>query len=601
MATVVNVVGKDRKFDILAIKHPLYSTSTRLWRKWRLTLEGGYDYLKKYLYRFVDTEDVEDFKRRLNISYIPAFAKNGVLEIKNSIYQRMTDISRVGGTITYQQAVVGRENGVDLMGSSMNTFVGLEVLPELLFMSRVGIYVDMPPKLGPTMADNVGIRPYLYIYGVEDIISWAYDKDPNSNTFSALLLRDHDYDYESETGLPKGEVDRYRFYRRTLDGVVVRFFDANGIEDRPQMVLEIPEIPFVMPDLTMSLLSEIDDYQIALMNLASADMQYCRNANFPFYTEQYDMRFEAPHLRGPEEQSAGDPATTGVNSEAKTVKVGSRTGRRYPKGTDRPGFIHPSSEPIQASMAKQEQLKREIRTLLHLSLSALGQKMASAESKEADQTPLESGLSYIGLVLQDAEQQIARYWSMYEGSKDIATVKYPTKYSLKTDAERFSEADKLESKLATVPSNTYKKEIGKKIAKILLGPTISEETLKKIDQEIDKALIAVIKPELVDKHVTAGILAPDYAAQAMGYPDDSVQKAQQFQAERLAQIRASQTAGKEGEEKLNAGARGVPDESVNPTEEARIEKEGLKKEKIAANEGKSISNEDKGEPPPIGD
>jgi hypothetical protein len=61
-------------------------------------------------------------------------------------------LSRVGGDQSYREAVVGLNGGVDLEGSNMNRFIGQLVLPELLVTGKVGVYVDMPADIGPTLA-----------------------------------------------------------------------------------------------------------------------------------------------------------------------------------------------------------------------------------------------------------------------------------------------------------------------------------------------------------------------------------------------------------------------------------------------------------------
>src|SRR5690606_23205445 len=128
-----------------------------------------------------------------------------------------------------------------------------------------------------------------------------------------------------------------------------------------------------------------------------------------------DGGFEHSHLQTPSEDGDGTAATA-TKAKEHDLKVGVVHGRRYGKGLDRPGFIHPSSEPIKASMAKQDALKNDIRTLINLSLSNIKPKMASAESKSLDERGLEAGLSNIGLVLEHCERKIAHYWSLYEGS-----------------------------------------------------------------------------------------------------------------------------------------------------------------------------------------
>src|SRR5690606_448641 len=105
--------------------------------------------------RHSNREDNSDFCERKDMSYVPSFAKAAINDVKNSIYQRMIDIVRVGGDESYNDAVAGKAGGVDLRGSTMNSFIGCKVLPELLVTAKVGIFVDMPARTGITLANNV--------------------------------------------------------------------------------------------------------------------------------------------------------------------------------------------------------------------------------------------------------------------------------------------------------------------------------------------------------------------------------------------------------------------------------------------------------------
>ena len=211
------------------------------------------------------------------------------------------------------------------------------------------------------------------------------------------------------------------------------------------MILNITKIPFVLLEISDSLLSDVADYQISLLNLASSDINYALKSNYPFYVEQYDWKADAPYMKPAvpgvtaTTQTTWDPATLTslvTQEKVKEIKVGSATGRRYPIGTERPGFIHPSSEPLAISMQKQEQLKTEIRQLVHLAISTLSSTRQSAESMGLDNQGLEAGLSYVGLELQHAERKIAEYWAMYEGGGDAASINYPTQYSILSDSDR---------------------------------------------------------------------------------------------------------------------------------------------------------------------
>ncbi len=562
--------------SIAMIVHPEYNLKIREWDKWRITYEGGRRFIDTYLQRLSKRETQSDFDERKAVTYCPAFAKVGVNEVKDSIYQRMVDITRAGGTDSYQSAITGLHGGVDLEGSSMNYFMGCKILPELLTMERVGIYVDMPPLAGESIAANEGLRPYIYMYKAEDIRSWILDEGADFNEYAAILLRENIIAYDEETGFPSGVTTRFRRIWRDIDGLILAcFYDEHGEmidqfgtpTDQP-IILNINKIPFVTVSISESLLTDVADYQIALLNLASTDMSYALKSNFPFYTEQYEPRADSIHLRPTGNTTTPGQATEGATAKSDEIVVGPSKGRRYPKGVERPDFIHPSPEPLKASMEKQQELKRDIRQILKLTISNLqGPKMASAESKQEDSRSLETGLSYIGLALEMGERKIAEFWSMYEGSKDIATIVYPENYSLRTEEDRRNEAEGLEKLMTKVPSMTFQKEIGKRISHIMLGSRIAREKVKKIDIEIDSATTMTADPEIIKSDVEIGLLSLETASRLRGYPAGEVEKAKKDHAERLARIAEAQSKPDD-----NPGARGVPDASGNPKQDAKEEK-----------------------------
>lgn len=552
----------NRKSTVASITHPYYRYNVDEWDKWRLVYEGGKTFIDRYLYKFSAREKADAFNRRKQVTYNPAFAKEAIDEIKNSIFQRLIDISRKGGSESYQRSVAGLDGGVDLAGNSMNSFIGQDILAELLTMSRVGVFVDMPALTGETLAETDGKRPYLYMYRTEDIRSWCMDEGSEQTEFSNILLRDYRFTYDRDTGLPTGESCGFRrmwlvdgkvkvqFYN--LQGTTVDQFGKEGSET--EIVLDIPKIPFVLLNINHSLLSEIANYQIALLNLASADISYAITSNFPFYVEQYEPRGmnEFDRRAGSEQGGEASDATDG---KAKEIKLGTGQGRAYPKGMERPGFIHPSSEPLKASMDKQEQMKAEIRQLVSLSVASLSPGKASAESKSMDRQGLESGLSAIGTALEVGERKIAELWALYEKAKP-ATICYPVTYSIKSEKERREEASDLKEMLPVVPSHDYKKAVCKKIANLTIGRDVTYDDMQKIEKQIDNAKAMTADPEIVSKHIEIGILDLETAADISGYPKGTVDKAKKDHADRVARIALSQTAGNG---LVNGASRGVDD------------------------------------------
>lgn len=546
---------------IIDIRHPIYTKSAYSWKKWRSVYEGGDCFVEEYTKKFSARETEPDFKCRREITPCPAVAKSCLNDIKNSIFQRLVDIVRRGGSESYQQAVGGADGGVDLHGKSMNTYMGTEVLPELLSMAKVGVYVDAPPVAGPTRADQLGQHPYLYTYKVEEIMSWSYRRD-RVDEFQSVLLRDWVDDCD-DCGLPQGAWCRYRHVWLQDGKVYIQFYDedcgccdleGNPTTDGP-MVLDIDRIPFVILEISGSLLEDTATHQIALLNLESSDISYALKANFPFYIEQRDERMESAYLRNGD--GSGTAAGANQSNTSGEIKVGVTQGRYYGKDLDPPSFIHPSPEPLKASMEKQRQLKEDIRTIMNLALSNIQPKMASAESKSFDERGLESGLSYIGLELEHAERKIADYWRMYEPSGEPATVQYPKKYSLQTDESRRKDAEQLEDLRDVIPSERFQKSISKQIVQTLLGGKMSVEEIDGIFQEIDEAKCYTANPETIFSAIENGIMSLEIAAELLGLPPESVEQAAKDHADRAARVAAAQAIP-------DPGARGVDELSADP-------------------------------------
>lgn len=565
---------------ISTIRHPEYQDNSYDFFKWRLCYKGGRHFIDYYLKKFDKREDDQAFKDRRAISYAPTYAKLAINKLKNTFYSRMSEIRRSGGSQSYRDAINAIKGGVDLYGCSMDSFIGQEILRELMVMKKVGVFIDRPVLDGNLLARNNDKKPYLYYYKAEDILTWDFTYLDGEYIYLNLLLRDVNYVYDTETGLVGGLRERYRHMWLGADQKVhIQFWIANpepnaesDLKDGEEIILDLPRLPFVIGGLQESLLADVSDYQISLLNIASADINYVFKANFPFYTEQFDSAAESIYSRRPpppkrvnnatdppvvdphtgQDPLAGTSAEGQRASNFEEIRVGSMQGRKYPKGLDRPDFIAPPSEPLIASMAKQKQMKDEIFELVDIAASQAQPQHASADSKSMDDRGLESGLSYIGLELEYMEREIAKIWGLYENS-DPANIKYPTKYTLKSDQQRLDEAKGLDDVKTSAPSRTFAKEVGKRIAHVMLEDKVDPEVLVKIDKEIDDAEYISSDPKLIQIASELGMVDATTGSDALGFDGEKVvPTAQKEHANRLALIAASQSQG---------AARGVPDQS----------------------------------------
>ena len=190
----------------------------------------------------------------------------------------------------------------------------------------------------------------------------------------------------------------------------------------------------------------------------------------------------------------------------------------------------------------------------------------SAESKKMSSQGLEAGLSFIGLVLQEAEQQIAKYFAAYENSENPqpATVGYPTRYILKTDEERLKDAEAADKLAQTIPSLTAKKASKKTLAIALFGGSESVDTLVQIEREIDASPVADARPEAIIAHHGANMVSDATASEALGYAEGEAEQAAEDAAERTKAIVEAQASVKEATGMAAPGARSKSLKSVDP-------------------------------------
>lgn len=557
---------------IINSRHPDYDAKIDLWTLYRSAWLGGRQFINKYTYSYTSRETPQDFDKRKKASHCPAISKGCVNQIKNSISQRTGEINRKGGPKNYLEACNGDKQGVDKLGSSMTTFINKQILPELGAMGKVGAFLDkMPLPERHTKYDEIDIRPYLYVFKCEDILNWSLDETGSPNEFTSLLLRENYVKKDKKTGLPLCCSIRYRLFTVENKVVTCQYYDEKGNLDGDAITLEkMTQIPFIVWELNESLLTDIADYQVSLLNLSSSDMSYALLMNFPFYHEQYDPNSESEFYKNTENTTKIDQVIPGdavrQQNDAREIVVGVSKGRRYPKGVDAPGFTNPSAEPLKVSMELQRELKSEIKEILSLTLSNV--TATSVKPEEQGNKDLESGLANIGLELEHGERRIPTFWSMYEGSKETATVSYPKNYSLITEQQRRTEAKEINELKSSIPSVTYQKEIAKQTVQVLFRDKLPNETIKKIEDEIDAAKTMTCNYEEIASDSEHGFVGDELASLARGYPVGEVEKAKKDRAEKLALMQAAQST--DGALK-NPESRGIIDKAIVP--DAKLEKQ----------------------------
>lgn len=547
--------------------HPDFIEMYADWYRWRSVYEGGDKFIDEYLMPLSARESDAEFKERKSITYNPAFAASALDDVKNSIFQRITDVVREGGPSSYSSAVRGEDGGVDFASSSMGTFMGLDVLTELLITGRVGVLVDNFDDLGITLADKGNRRPYVSVFRAENILNW-YPSVPVSGL--ELLLLAENVTVPDEFGFPAQETVQYRMYQKTSSGIVVTIFDEDG-NVTWSSVLNLEEIPFALIDTSRSLLTNVDRYQIALMNLESSDIAFARKSNYPFFYEFVSDREYHNYGKEPGLPAADGTAGVAQTSAKREIKTGLTQGRQYPEKVAKPpGFINPSPETLLASMEKGQQMREDIRLLINLNLQNINPRRQAADSKSMDSRSLEAGLSYLGNMLEKCERQVATIWSAFEGSSKIATVAYPKTYVLKSDEERRAEALDLDKLQTKIPSERFRRLVLWKMAKVLLSNEVSESDLKTIHDQIMSSETLVTDPNILLSSHKSGLVSDVTASTAIGFDGEKeIPIANEERIERASRIVAAQGGNASPD-------RGVPemDKGVPSTEKDGKQKRG---------------------------
>lgn len=536
----------------LESRHVEYTTNMRKWEKWRLAYEGGDCFIDKYLVRLSKREIDEDYQDRKCLAYVPAFAAAAVDDVKNAIIQRINEVTRIGGPTSFQKAVTGWHGGVDYEGNTMNSFIGTDVILELLLQAKVGVLVDnfTLDQLGQTEADKGEKHPFVRLYKAENILHWAPTHPVDG--FDVVLLQECVDVMDDEYGLPTKTGMQYRYMRRLPGGgVQVTIYDET-YKTKSQTILDLNRIPFHVARTARSLMDRVADHQIALMNLESSDISFARKANYPLYYEYYDPASESPYMK-PEGNKDG---TSGANKASdRETTVGMTQGRRVPTGYSPPGFVNPNPETLLANMAKEKELKNDIRAIVNLNLTALNPRRQSKESKEEDSNGLEASLSYLAQTLETLERRIGEDWAAFEGKSTNPTITYPKTYSIKSDEQRLEEVLGLDKVSSKVPSDKFQREVRKLMAKTLLGGKLSYEEMQVVYKEVDEAKVLNSDPNVVLSAQKQALVSNVTASDALGFDGEKeVEQAKKDRAETIALAMEAQG----GPEKMD-GNRGVPE------------------------------------------
>ena len=530
--------------SIIDLRSPGFVRDIAYWQTWREAVAADADYVEAQLIR-QPGESLKEFKNRKACTPHPAYIGATLREILVNIYTHMDSVIRTGGANSFQAAIHGRGNGVDGAGTSLNYFMVMLVLRELLMMRRVGVFVDrhpLPP--GATRQDAADNPPYMYVYTAEQILAWALR--PGHMVPDEILLRREVPVYLENTQLVTTMTTEYvhGYMSREPSEVIFDIYNQTG-EQTARYTQTFPTLPFVLLEIPESIVAPVLGHQAALLNLGSSNIAFAMASNLAVYTEQTDMAWLMAQLRQAEltqnDLDSADSTDSNANV-ASQVKVGLNYGRRYAQHTDRPEFIVPDNENLERTQKLYTLLREDIRQLMLLTVESLTSRgQLTATSLIQSQAAVSNGLTALAGILERVEVQLSRMWSDYEDEPHTFAVKYPREFHVLTPADRNAQVAALNDQRKLVPSRTFQELVTLRIAQMVLGPQIAAEEKTEIQTQISQAPILTSDPDVLNQLVDAGTCPREYAAQALTLPTDAAEKANTEHADRLARIAAAQS------------------------------------------------------------
>ncbi len=541
-----------KSIGLVSTRHPEWTKNVKDWEKWKLAYEGGKDFINSCLIPYSRRELHADYQLRRQITYNPAHSKQVLNKYRDAMMAKMHEIERTGDPLYLDLCT----NDIDLKKNSMNSFVALEIMPLLMAQGRRYVIMDAHAVATGVTRDEDHGRPYIWAVGPEALVAWTRDDKDHINY---CLIKEEAEITDPKTGfitslqeqyrlmkllqpnetytIPKSKyTDSVTFTAGSTTEVIVRLLDRNSKDLIKPVLVPLPRLPLIEMTLVDALMKDIADIQICLLNLSSSDMNFLYRGNFPIFVKNVDL---AKKMIKP--RAVKKPASLLQEIELKDREAdqedrvehaehGMNKGVSYDKGLQAPGFIAPQVANVTTSMAKQEEMKQEIRVLLDQSLVSMSKKalQQSGESKLADRIGVEAGLAYIAGVCEVGERNISEIFHAFLGKSGTASkIKYPTDFSAKDMNERLEESKSLAEVSTSVRSESFQKEMAKRCVSILLKHEINPSLIDSINNEIDNSVwfdANLERSQIINADKAGGMVSGATGSVLRGYPKDEADK-----------------------------------------------------------------------------
>ena len=444
------------KRDQILLRHELYDNYAGRWEYYIRSFLGGEEYKGgRYLQEY-NLELENEFEKRLQFTPLDNHCRN-IVHIYSSFLFRVLPTRKLE-SLNDDPATQMFLDDADLEGRSFDALMR-EVQTYASVYGHCWLLLDKPNSNARTRAEELQqeIRPYMNIYTPENVMDWEWDRAASGKYYLKYLkIRE----FRSR------EKDVFRlWYLDRIDTVELQRMGAKApvlIDSVPNPLNAIPAVCLYNQrshdrGVGVSDLTDVADLQRAIYNELSEIEQLIRLSNHPSLVKTRDV-----------DASAGAGAII-----------------ELPDNVDpalKPYILQPSGQNLD-SVLKTIQTKIDaINRLTHVgAVRSTSERTVSGVALRTEFQLLNARLSEKAKLMELAEEQIWRYFALWQNKVFDGAIYYPESFDLRdwaTDLEVLQQA-----KASNIKSDTFIKELDKQIARTVVD---DDEALSKIDEEIEQ-------------------------------------------------------------------------------------------------------------------
>jgi len=330
------------------------------------------------------------------------------------------------------------------------------------------VVVDKPAVNAETRAQELamGARPYAASYEGYDVIDWTFVREGWRLVLDKVVLAE-------DSGKP--DVEQYRIWYRDHWEVWQQPENAGDAE----LVDEGPNALGVVPVVFVPNRDNGEDGVTGVSDLKDLAEIARKIYNIDADIEEVRASTAFPFLELPERR----------DDEGNIVVIG--PGNAITFDPDQPqaraAYVEPDHASIKVMLEERQKAIEDFRWQSRLAFDVTGEsrQVPSGYALEVLNEKLNSMLRAKARMMERAETAVLRLFGMWEGVEFDGQVQYPRSFGMRDMAEELDLATKA---LTVVPSNTFRQELGRKVAQLMLGE--DNDALDTIDRELSRPSVA---------------------------------------------------------------------------------------------------------------